>query len=108
MNKSSFANTVASTEVLPAKSIQRYLSLDVLRGMRGLLERGAISLLQVEVNRPLWARSGRTANDLMQLMTPLGYSLLGEQRRFLRSDDWAIEDFIFFAPAFRSLAEEPA
>ncbi|QHT67487.1 DUF1624 domain-containing protein [Rhodocytophaga rosea] len=33
MNKSSFANTIASTEVLPAKSAQRYLSLDVLRGM---------------------------------------------------------------------------
>jgi hypothetical protein len=109
--------TVSGDQVAAERQIDRVdvckidvegAELDVLRGMLGLLERGAISLLQVEVNRPLWARSGRTANDLMQLMTPLGYSLLGEQRRFLRSDDWAIEDFIFFAPAFRSLAEEPA
>ena len=82
--------------------------LDVLRGMRGLLERGAISLLQVEVNRPLWARSGRSPNDLMQLMTPFGYSLLSEQQRLLDDDDRAIEDFIFFAPRFRALAKERA
>jgi FkbM family methyltransferase len=79
--------------------------LDVLSGMRGLLERGAVSLLQVEVNRPLWARSGRSPNDLIQLMTRCGYSLLTQQRALAERDDWAIEDFIFFGPAFRALAE---
>ena len=81
--------------------------LDVLRGMSRLLERGAISLLQVEVNRPLWARSGRTPADLLQLMSGYDYSLLSEQRVLLERADWAIEDFIFFAPAFRALTEQP-
>ena len=80
--------------------------LDVLRGMHGLLERGAVSLLQVEVNRPLWARSGRSPRDLIELMTGYQYSLLSDQRALPAREDWAIEDFIFFAPAFRALAEE--
>lgn len=82
--------------------------LDVLSGMSRLLERGAVSLLQVEVNRPLWARSGRTPADLLQLMSGFDYSLLKEQRALLERGDWAIEDFIFFAPPFSALAEQPA
>ncbi len=77
--------------------------LDVIHGMAPLLQRGAVSLLQIEVNRPLWARSGRAPRDLVELLHEYGYSLPAEQSPLVGRTDWTIEDLIFLAPHLGAL-----